>query len=182
MAVSELVRAPLILAARRAYEWGRLQGALWRGAGAALVATPSFLACNHGSWAAVCLAGFALVVAAGRMRGEGYEDGTRAGAFAGILPCLLPAAIQVIDPGLCVLLSERGPWICGIGGVAAGIILGLRACRANGVPFWAGALAALAFPASLGCLPAGAIGFLGLAIGLIAGGVPALASRRALVS
>jgi hypothetical protein len=182
MTVSDLAEAPLRLAARRAYEWGRLEGALWRGACAAALATPSFLACNQTSWAAACLAGFALVVAAGRMRGEGYGDGARAGALAGILPCLLPASIRIIDPSLCALLFERGPWICGIGGVAAGIVLGLRGRRAHGLPFWSSALAALVFPASLGCLPAGAVGFLGLAIGLIAGGVPALASRRAAVT
>lgn len=181
MIVSDVAEAPLRLAARRAYEQGRLQGALWRGAFAAALATPSFLACNQTPWGALCLGGFALVVAASRMRGEGYEDGARAGALAGILPCLLPATIRVVDPSLCILLFERGPWICGIGGVAAGIVLGLRGRRAEGVPFWSAALAALAFPASLGCLPAGAIGFLGLTIGLIAGGVPALASRKALV-
>jgi len=186
MIVSEIVRAPLGLEARRAYEWGRLQGALRRGALAAAVATPSFLACGQSAWAAACLLGFGLVVAAGRMRGEGYDEGARTGALAGILPCLLPAAVRILDPSLCVLLSARGPWLCGIGGAAAGIVLGLRG-RAHGrarggygsLPFWASAVAALAFPASLGCMPVGAAGFLGLAIGLFAGGVPTLASRRA---
>ena len=179
MSVSELTAAPLRLAARRAYEWGRLQGALWRGAVAAAVATPSFLACGQSQWAGVCLAGFGLVVAAGRMRGEGYEDGVRAGALAGILPCLLPAAIRVFDPTLCVLLSRQGPWLCGIGGVAAGVVLFVRGRRASSLPFWASAAAALGFPAALGCLPAGAVGFLGLALGLIAAGAPALATRWA---
>lgn len=178
MAALDLAAAPLRLAARRAYEEGRLLGALWRGAGAAALAVPSVLVCNQTPWAAACLVGFALVVAAGRMRGEDYEEGVRAGALAGILPCLLPAAIRLFDPSLCVLLSERGPWICGIGGAAAAILLGVRGRRAEGAAFWASAVAALAFPASLGCLPAGTIGFLGLAIGLVAGGVPALVSRR----
>lgn len=178
MTVSEM-SLPLRFAARRAYEWGRAGGALWRGALAAAIATPSFLACGQSQWAGACLVGFGLVVAAGRMRGQGFEDGARTGALAGILPCLLPAAIRVLDPSLCALLSERGPWLCGIGGVAAGVILGIRGRRAGGWTFWACALAALAFPASLGCLPAGGVGFLGLAIGLIAGGAPALATRWA---
>ena len=181
MAVSDFAEAPLRVEARRAYERGRLQGALRRGAFAALLATPSFFVCNQTPWAAVCLAGFALVVVAGRMRGESYDDGARAGALAGVLPCLLPAAIQVADPSLCTLLSEHGPWICGIGGAAAGIVLGLRGRAAADLPFWSSAMAALVFPASLGCIPAGTIGFVGLTVGLIAGGVPALASRRALV-
>lgn len=179
MAATDLAAAPLRFAARRAYETGRFLGALWRGTAAAALALPGFLLCNQTPWAAACLAGFGLVVAAGRMRGEDYEQGTRSGAIAGILPCLLPAAIRLFDPSLCVLLSERGPWICGIGGAAAALFLGLRGRRAGGAVFWASAAAAMAFPASLGCMPAGAIGFLGLAIGLIAGGVPALVARRA---
>ncbi len=179
MTVSEIAMAPSRPAARRAYEAGRALGALRRGALAAAAATPSFLACGgRASWAAVCIAGFGLVVAAGWMRGEAYADGARAGALAGILPCLLPAMLRVLDPALCVMLSSRGPWICGIGGVAAGVVLGLRGRAAREVSFWASALAAMAFPASLGCLPAGELGFLGLAIGLIAGGAPALAARR----
>ncbi len=179
MAASDFADVSLRLTARRAYEGGRLNGALWRGAVAAGLATPSFLACSQTAWAGVCLVGFALVVAAGRMRGQSYEAGTRAGALAGILPCLLPAALRVIDPTLCVMLSSRGPWICGIGGVAAGAVLMWRGRRSRGLPFWGSAFAALAFPAALGCLPAGAVGLVGLAIGLLAGGAPALVSRRA---
>jgi hypothetical protein len=40
-------------------------------------------------------------------------------------------------------------------------------------------LAALAFAGSLGCIPAGALGIAGLALGVIAGGAPLLAARRA---
>ena len=178
MSVFEMADARLRGSARRAYEIGRLQGAMKRGLLAAMVATPSFLVCGQSSWAAACLAGFGLVVAAGWLRGQDYGDGVRAGALAGILPCLLPAALRVIDPTLCVMLSDRGPWICGIGGVAAGIVLGSSG-RSRGATFWVAALAALAFPACLGCLPAGEFGFVGLAIGLIGGGAPALGARRA---
>jgi hypothetical protein len=181
MAVFELSETGLRLAARHAYEWRRVQGALWRGAAAAALAMPGFLICNHTPWAAVCLAGFGLVVAAGRIRGEGYEDGSRAGALAGILPCLLPAAISAFDRDLCVLVSANGAWICGIGGAAAGVILALRGRAAYGLPFWSSALAALGFAAALGCIPAGAIGFAGLALGVIAGGAPVLVSRKAVI-
>ena len=181
MTASEVFDTSLKLAARRAYERGRLQGALLRGAAAAILATPGFLICNQTPWAAVCLAGFALVVAAGRVRGEGYEQGARAGALAGILPCLLPAAVRAFDPDLCALLLSRGPWLCAIGGAAAGVILGLRSRAAHGLPFWSSALAALAFAAAIGCIPVGAIGFAGLALGVIAGGAPVLASRKAFI-
>ena len=183
MAVSEVFEGSpkLKIAARRAYERGRLQGALLRGAAALLLATPGFLACGQSRWAAVCLSGFALVVAAGRMRGEGYSEGSRAGALAGILPCLLPVSIRAINPDLCRLLFTDGLWICGFGGAGAGVILGLHSRASGGLPFWGSALAALGFAASIGCLPAGAMGFAGLAVGVIAGGAPVLVARRALV-
>ena len=181
MAVSELSQVSLKLAARRAYERGRLAGAFWRGAAMAAIAMPGFFVCNQTPWAAVCLAGLGLVVAAARVRGESFEDGARAGALAGILPCLLPAAVRAFDPDLCILLSAYGPWICGFGGAAAGVILGLRGRTAGGLPFWASAVAALGFAAAIGCIPAGALGFAGLVAGIVAGGAPVLMSRKAFV-
>jgi hypothetical protein len=79
------------------------------------------------------------------------------------------------------MMSPRGAWICGIGGVAAGVVLGLRSRGAHGLRFWGSALAALVLAASIGCIPAGAIGFAGLAAGVLAGGAPILAFRRAAV-
>ena len=181
MAASDAVEALRKRAARRAYERGRLEGALMRGAAAVLLATPGFLVCGQTPAAAACLAGFALVVAAGRFRGEAFDDGASSGAIAGILPCLLPATIGGLDPRACMLLaSSQGLWICGAGGVAAGVILALRSRPAAGLAFWGSALAALGFVASIGCLPAGAIGFTGLVLGVVAGGAPALVLRRAL--
>jgi len=179
MAASEPFEGALKLAARRAYEKGRLNGALRRGAAAAILAMPGFLLCNETPWAAVCLAGFALAVAAGRMRGEDWEEGSRAGAMAGIAPCLLPAAVRLFDPDLCATIFAHGPWLCGAGGVAAGVILGLRRRAASDRPFWLGAFAALGFAAAIGCIPSGAAGFAGLALGVLAGGAPVLASRKA---
>ena len=180
MILSEITESNLRLAARRSYEIGRLQGALWRGALAALFALPGFLMCSGTPLAGLCLGGFALVVVAGRVRGEAWEDGTRAGAVAGVAPCLLPAAVSTIDPNLCAALVAGVPWPCALGGLVAGAILGLRGRAAGGLPFWGSALAALGFAAALGCIPAGAMGFSGLLVGVIAGGAPALVVRRAL--
>ena len=93
MASSDVIETALRRAARRAYEIGRLEGALGRGAVAGLFALPGFLLCHRDPVAALCLAGFALVVAAGFFRGGGFAAGTLSGALAGIVPCLLPAAI-----------------------------------------------------------------------------------------
>ena len=180
MTLSEISETNLRLAARRAYEFGRLEGALWRGALAALFALPAFLMCNRTPLAAICLGAFALVVVAGRFRGSAYEDGARAGAIAGIVPCLLPAVVSRFNPDLCAAMAVGFPWPCAFGGLVAGAILGLRGRATGGLPFWTTALAALAFAASLGCIPAGAMGFSALLVGVIAGGAPALVVRRAL--
>jgi hypothetical protein len=181
MAASEFSQVSLKRAARRAYERGRVAGALWRGAAAAAVAVPGVLACNQTLWAGLCLAGFGLVVTAARIRGESFEEGARSGALAGILPCLLPSAVRAFDPDFCVLASAYGAGLCAIAGVAAGVTLGLRRRPSAGLPFWAGALLALALAAAIGCIPAGAMGFAGLAIGVVAGGLPVFASRKAFV-
>jgi hypothetical protein len=181
MATSELSERRVRAAARRSYERGRLAGSVARGSGALALALPGFLACGRTPLATAFLAGFALIVAAGRYRGNGYEEGTRAGVVAGILPCLLPAALRLVNPDLCDTLFARGPWLCAVAGIAAGAILGLRSRAAGGPAFWGSAALALGFAATLGCIPAGAMGFAGLAIGVLAGGLPMLVSRRASV-
>ena len=178
MTLSEISETNLRRAARRAYEFGRFEGALWRGALAALFALPGFLMCNRNPLAGFCLVGFALVVVAGRIRGAAYEEGARAGAIAGVVPCLLPALVGRFDPNLCAAMVAGFPWPCALGGLVAGVILGLRGRTATGLPFWATALAALGFAATLGCIPAGAMGFSGLLLGVIAGGAPALVATR----
>jgi len=181
MAVSETTAASsgLRRAARRAYEVGRWNGALARGAAGALLATPAFLICNRTPLAAACLSGFALVLVAARARGGPWWEGARTGAIAGILPCMVPGFLRVFAQDLCALLFSHGAWICALGGAAAGAVLGLRAGSARGAPFWAAALAALGLAASLGCIPAGVMGFAGLATGMLAGAAPILVARHA---
>jgi hypothetical protein len=61
------------------------------------------------------------------------------------------------------------------------VILGLRSKTAGGWPFWASAFIALGFALRLsGCIPAGALGFGVLVLGVGAGGAPALVARRSL--
>ena len=35
-----------------------------------------------------------------------------------VLPCLLPAAVRILDPQLCASMFHNGAWFCGIGGAA----------------------------------------------------------------
>ena len=88
--------------------------------------------------------------------------------------------MRAVDPSLCARLMTGIPWPCAVGGLAAGAILALRGRPAGGLPFWTSALAALGFAAAIGCIPAGAMGFMGLLAGIIAGGAPALIVRRAM--
>ncbi len=77
MAISEPSERALRRAALRAYETGRLKGALARGAGALALAAPGFLACGRTPLAAACLAGFPLCGVPGPLPGGGYgERGT----------------------------------------------------------------------------------------------------------
>ena len=180
MTISEIAETSLLAAARRSYELGRLQGALQRGVIAAMFALPAYLVCNRTPMAAVCLAGFALAVAAGRMRGLSFEEGSKAGAIAGVVPCLIPALIRSLDPPLCDAAMSHGiPWPCALGGLGAGVLLALSLRQSQGLRSWASAFGTLAFAASLGCLPAGAMGFAALAAGFLTGGIPALVARRA---
>ncbi len=183
---ADLATGPLYLAARRAYERGRRRSAFARGAGAALLAMPAFLACGTSAPAAACLAGLAVAVAVGRLRGGALEEGTRTGLVAGILPCFLPVVLRLLDPALCDLLFSRGPWLCAAVGVASGVMVGLRGTAtggpgggASGPAYWSSAVVTLALAASLGCIPAGLAGFLGLAAGAVAGAAPLLVARRA---
>ena len=180
MTISEIAETRLLASARRSYEFGRLQGALQRGALAALFALPGYLVCNRTPIAALCLVGFALAVAAGRMRGLAYEEGSQAGAIAGIVPCLVPALIRSLSPDLCEAAMTHGiPWPCALGGLGAGILLALRLRQSAGPRFWVSAAGTLGLAAALGCLPAGAMGFAALAAGFLAGGIPALVARKA---
>ena len=179
MSTSEPIDFAFRRAVRRSYELGRLRGALLRGAGAFVLALPAYLACGRTAGAAACLVLFAMVVAAARFRGERFEVGARGGVVAGLLPCLLPAALRLLSPDLCDVLFARGPWLCATAGIGAGVILGWRGRASGGVPFWIGAFAAFTAAAALGCIPAGLMGFSGLAIGVLAGGAPVMLSRRA---
>jgi hypothetical protein len=179
MAVPDTFEDTLERAARRAYERGRMQTALMWGAVAAALTLPGFFVCNRSTLAWVCLGGFALAVTAGRFRGEAYEDGVRSGMLAGVLPCLLPAAIGALNPQVCMLMSSRGGWICGIGGVAAGFCS--RPSRPGiGRAAVLGKRPADSRPLRIDRVPARRSDWLaGLLAGLIAGGGPVLAVRRA---
>ena len=167
--------------ARRAYELGRLDAALRRSLLLAPLVATAFLCCADASGVLIGGLGLMAVVTFCLWRGEAFRRGVRPGLIAGMVPLILPLAIQAAghpcDPYRCLLDAS----ICLLAGGAGGIALGLAAPRpreAGGIPlFVAGLVAGLT--GSMGCVLYGLIGLGGMALGLLGGAVPLLAARYA---
>ncbi|HYL06781.1 MAG TPA: hypothetical protein VE075_12120, partial [Thermoanaerobaculia bacterium] len=109
--------------ARRAYERGRLRWALARGAAAAAVGAVALAGCPSPAAPAACAAGLGALVAGCLWRGGAWARGARLGFFAGLAPCLLPAAARathLCNGSMCFAL----PNVCLTAGVLAGLLLG----------------------------------------------------------
>lgn len=168
--------------ARRAYELGRLRWALGRGAAAAAVTAVALAVCPSPAAPAACAAGLGVLVAACLWRGGAWARGARLGFFAGLAPCLLPAAsraFHVCTDAMCLAM----PTVCLTAGVIAGLLLGWLGLRLPGHGdrrFWLAAGAAAFLAGATGCLAAGLAGLGGMALGLLAGAAaPVLAARAA---
>jgi hypothetical protein len=176
--------AALLVAARRAYELGRLRRALSRAVAILPAAAIPVAQCaTLGRAAEACVAAGAVVVLVALFlwRGEGYGRGARTGFVAGLAPLLVPTLASSTG----VLCSAT---ICGVlpaaavgGGVVAGLILGGGAPRGDrgGLPFWFAAVAVTCTLGAIGCLHVGLAGLAGMALGVLAGGTPALCWRAA---
>jgi hypothetical protein len=94
-----------------------------------------------------------------------------------LVPVVAQTAGHLCGAERCLLY----PTICILGGLAGGVALGLFAPRpreARGVPLFAASLIA-GLAGAVGCLLYGLIGVGGMAVGLLAGAVPVLATRAA---
>ncbi|MGH9749396.1 MAG: hypothetical protein ACRD5D_00635 [Candidatus Polarisedimenticolia bacterium] len=173
--------AALAARARRAYEIGRLEAALRRGLLLAPLVGAALLCCADAAGVLAGGAGLLAAVTYCLWRGEAFGRGVRPGLIAGMVPLVLPLAVQAMghpcDPYRCLLDAS----ICVIAGVAGGIALGLAAPRpreAGGIPlFVAGLIAGLT--GSMGCILYGLIGLGGMVLGLLGGAAPFLAVRHA---
>lgn len=164
--------------ARRAYEGARWRRALVVGVAIPPAAALAFLECAQPRESVICSILLGAAVALLFHRGMDWGRGARAGLFAGLAPFLFPIAIETFGtPAMCALL----PWFCAAGGVVAGFAL---LARRRGAPrnpraYWLAAGLVTVLAGAAGCLLAGAAGLLGLAVGLAAGAVPALALKTA---
>jgi hypothetical protein len=165
--------------ARRAYELGRLKLAGLEG----LVTVPLAIAgagCCALGHASVVVGGIALYGAfvLARWRGGGWGRGAYPGLIAGAIAFAIAyAGCLVLDAPMLRLGA------CLLGGLLAGVGLGVRAARVMARDrgpflFAAGGLAALA--GAVGCVFAGAGGILGVAAGVaVATAPPLLVALRA---
>jgi hypothetical protein len=175
-----VAEATLAVAARRAYERGRLRWALRRAVAATAVSALAMVGCAAPGGPAACAAALGIVVAACLWRGGAWARGARLGFLAGLAPCLLPAAVRAAHAcggTLCLTL----PAVCLAGGVVAGLLLGWLGLRVHGDRrFWSAAATVAVLAGAIGCLPAGLAGLGGLALGLLGGAAaPVLAAREA---
>jgi hypothetical protein len=181
MTVTEAAK-DLTARARLGFELGRLRWALARGAAAAGVAAVALAGCPSPAAPAACAAGLGVLVAGCLWRGGAWGRGARLGFFAGLTPCLLPAAARathLCNGSMCLTL----PNVCLAAGVVAGLLLGWLGLRLPGHldrEFWLAAAAAAVLAGATGCLAAGLAGLGGMALGLLAGAAaPVLAARAA---
>ncbi len=107
------------------------------------------------------------------------------GMLAGVVPLALSLAANqwhACGPHGCAShgFSSFCAPACALGGLAAGLGVGMSAPRTRAAaPFWIGASGLAWGVGALGCACVGAVGVVGLAIGLLAGVMPAWSVRAA---
>lgn len=164
---------------RRAYELGRLRFALR--VTAPFAAALAVGAAHVGSWLAVTLALLAFaVLVAGRSRGGAIGRGVQTGAVAGLVALFCPLVVTAMGHH-CAGCAPTTPMpiclaACAGGGVLAALWSGSRASGLRSIEVGA-TLATASLVGAVGCVVAGGFGLLGLAVGMVLGGVPAVLVR-----
>jgi len=172
--------AALLARARRAYEQGRLQAALWRAAPLVPVVAWTWSWCRYPALAALCGAALVALTVAFRWRGQVWGRAVLPGLAAGLAPLVLPwlmrGASEVCVGEMCCSLCLLG---CVGGGSLAGVLVGRRAAALDeGRGTFLAAAGALALLAGApACAFAGVIGLAGLLIGFAGGTAPVLLAR-----
>jgi hypothetical protein len=172
--------AALALRARRAYERGRLQAAVWRAVPLVPLVAWSLAWCRYPTLAALCGATLVALTVAFGWRGQTWGRAIAPGLLAGLPPLVLPllmrGASEVCVGEMCCSLCLLG---CVSGGIVAGLLIGRRASGlAEGRATFLAAAGALALLAGApACAFAGVVGLAGLLLGFAAGSAPVLLAR-----
>ena len=169
--------------ALRAYERGRARLGLARAAAVTPVTALAFLQCSTTTAVPVALAVAVLAALVGvfAWRGQDLGHGAKAGLVAGLGPFALPLLSKATGLFCSTVVCAVLPAVCAVGGLAAGIVLGIcgGGPRHSSRRFWLSALAVTLCAGTVGCLGAGLMGLLAMALGLGVAVVPALLLRRA---
>ena len=175
--------ALLVVAARRAYERGRVK----RGVRLALLPLPLFLlplqdcaAAGRGALMLTVIAAASALIALFHWRGEDYARGANVGFIAGLSPLLFPVATRWVAPICSTTVCELMPAASIAGGFIAALCLagGSFSREQPGEPrfsFWFSALAVTVTLGAAGCLHIGLSGLAGMALGMTFGALPVLA-------
>jgi hypothetical protein len=176
----ERSEAALAARARRAYEQGRLQAAVWRAVPLVPLVVWSLAWCRYPTLAALCGATLVALTVAFAWRGQLWGRAVAPGLAAGLAPLVLPllmrGASEVCVGEMCCSLCLLG---CVSGGIVAGVVIGRRASAlAKGrAPFLAAAGALALLAGAPACAFAGVVGLAGLLLGFAAGSAPVLLAR-----
>ncbi len=161
--------------ARRAYEWGRLRASIRDTWIVAPIVTVGVL--RHSNlWlifaAAVVLFAVTTVLS---WRGQWWGRAVWPGYLAGAAPLMLPT----LTPGQSVCWIGGSCWrlcvlLCPVGGLLAGLAVGVLALRLEGgrLPFLAATTLVAAATGAIGCALAGLWGIAGMVAGSLLGMLP----------
>ena len=172
--------AALLIAARHAYERGRVKIGLRR----ALLALPiTLLPLHHclqtgrGALMLLVIATLSVLIVLFHWRGQDFARGANIGLVAGLSPLLLPLVTSWFTPVCSTIICGFLPAASIAGGFFGALALagaGLLGERPS-FGFWLAAISVTVTLGAAGCLHVGLAGLAGLALGLAVGTLPALA-------
>jgi hypothetical protein len=180
---------PDVRAARRAYEAAHVRGAL-RGFAIAAAVTALAIGLHRTDELTWLVAGsLAITLGVLAQRGGAWRRGAFAGVLAGLPPLIVPALVFSLGHGgHCASCAQEPTWTCLVScfGTSSlvGLVVGHRASL-DAAPrrFAPAAIATATLTGLLGCGTTGLGGAIGIAVGLVAGGITAwvVAGRTAQV-
>ena len=171
--------AELAARARRAYEAGRLRWAARIAWVVLALVVASFVAVGASPISAATGLLLLVTTIALRWRGQTWGAAVRTGLTAGLIPYTLLLTFKCSAPLYCALggCMSHCVGFCGFGGLAAGILLAMRAREHEDelVPFLVAATAVAALTGLLGCFVGGMTGVVWMLVGELAATLPAFA-------
>ena len=172
--------AALLAAGRHAYERGRVKLGLRRALFVlplALLPLQQCMASGRGTLMLLVVATVGVLITLFHWRGQDFARGANTGLIAGLSPLLLPLLTSWFTPVCSTIICGFLPAAAVAGGFLGALSLtgaGLAGERTT-VGFWLAAISVTVTLGAAGCLHVGLAGLAGLALGLAAGTLPALA-------